>query len=225
MQYGIILVGVAVFGSKTLERRKNLENNSNLMYDKIQDSTAHVTGDIVDLIEQIKAGTLDPEYMSLDMQQAMLELYDTANKLEIEGTNTRALQFIYHSKLIKIQNNIPILLLGNGYMTHFYEMIFEMEVPAFLYNFGVIGFFLYLMPFLLIILYGSYVIVKKYKEVNIELAMSVVGAWFAIIISFLSGYTFFNSSSMMIIIVLCTLIVNEVKDVEDSEMKIYRKGK
>lgn len=225
MQYGIILVVVAVFGSKTLERRKHLENNSNLMYDKIQDSTAHVTGDIVDLIEKIKAGTLDPEYMSLDMQQAMLELYDTANKLEIEGTNTRALQFIYHSNLIKIQNNIPILLLGNGYMTHFYEMIFEMEVPAFLYNFGVIGFFLYLMPFLLIILYGSYVVVKKYKKVSIELAMSVVGAWFAIIISFLSGYTFFNSSSMMIIIVLCTLIVNEVKDVEDSEMKIYRKEK
>ena len=193
------------------------------MYDKIQDSTAHVTGDIVDLVEQIKAGTMDPEYMSLDMQQAMLELYDTANEKEIDGTNRRTLQYIYHSSLIKIQNNIPILLLGNGYMTHFYEMVFEMEVPAILYNFGVLGFFLYLMPFFLIILFGAYVTVRKYKKVTIELAMAVAGACFAVIVSCISGYTFFNSSSMMIIIVLCTLIVNEVKDVEDSEMKIYRK--
>ena len=46
---------------------------------------------------------------------------------------------------------------------------------------------------------------------------------FAIIISFVSGYTFFNSSSMMIIIVLTTLVINEIKDMEDAEMKIYER--
>ena len=43
----------------------------------------------------------------------------------------------------------------------------------------------------------------------------------AIIISFLSGYTFFNSSTMMIIIVLTTLLINGIKDLEYEEMKIY----
>ena len=63
--------------------------------------------------------------------------------------------------------------------------------------------------------------VKKIKNINIEFSMSVLGLWFAIFISFLSGYTFFNSSSMMIIIVLATFIVSGCKDFDDDEMKIY----
>ena len=53
--------------------------------------------------------------------------------------------------------------------------------------------------------------------------MYLMGLIFAIIISFVSGYTFFNSSSMMIIIVLTTLVINEIKDMEDAEMKIYER--
>ena len=155
------------------------------------------------------------------MQQTYLNLYNIANEKQITNTNMRALQFIYHSELIKNQNSIPMLLFGNGYILHFYEMIFEMEVPAFLYNFGVIGFFLYFMPFLMIAIYGTYIMVKKIKNINIEFSMSVLGLWFAIFISFLSGYTFFNSSSMMIIIVLATFIVSGCKDFDDDEMKIY----
>ena len=64
-------------------------------------------------------------------------------------------QFLYHSTLVKNQDGISLTLFGNGYMTHYREMIFEMEIPAFLYNFGVIGFFLYCMPFLFIILSTS----------------------------------------------------------------------
>ena len=106
-------------------------------------------------------------------------------------------------------------------MTHFYEMIFEMEVPAFLYNFGVIGFFLYFMPFLVIAVYGAYIVIKNIKDVSVEFAMVVAGLWLAIIISFLSGYTFFNSSTMMIIIALSALLINGIKDIEDGKMKIY----
>ncbi len=159
--------------------------------------------------------------MPESMQKTYLELYDIANEKQIQNTNMRALQFIYHSRLIKNQDSIPMLLFGNGYMAHFYEMIFEMEVPAFLYNFGVVGFFLYFMPFLAIAMYGTYMAVKKIKNMNIEFMMSTLGLWFAIFISFLSGYTFFNSSSMMIIITLATLIFNGCKDLEDDEMKIY----
>ena len=108
-------------------------------------------------------------------------------------------------------------------MSHFYELIFEMEVPAFLYNFGIVGFFLYCMPFIFIAIYGAYVLYKKIKNTSVEYAMYLMGLIFAIIISFVSGYTFFNSSSMMIIIVLTTLVINEIKDMEDAEMKIYER--
>ena len=67
---------------------------------------------------------------------------------------------------------------------YYREMIFEMEIPAFLYNFGVIGFFLYCMPFLFIALYGVYVLIKKVKHVSVEYAMAVAGLCFAIAISF-----------------------------------------
>ena len=219
--FAIIAIFVLIFGSKTIERRKQLQNREDEIIDTMSGQTSHVTGDIVKLVEQIKAETLDEEYMSEDMQQAMLELYDTANENNIPNSNMRALQFIYHSALIKKQNSIPLLLFGNGYMTHFYEMIFEMEVPAFLYNFGVVGFFIYFMPFLSIAVYGVYILIKKAKVASVEFAMYVSGLCFAIIISFMSGYTFFNSSTMMIIIALCSLVINGIKDLEDSEIKIY----
>ena len=219
----LVVIGIAViaFGSKTIERRKDLQERENQIIDTMTGKTAHVTGDIVDIVKKIKNNEIDEGYMPESMQKTYLELYDIANEKQIQNTNMRALQFIYHSRLIKNQDSIPMLLFGNGYMVHFYEMIFEMEVPAFLYNFGVIGFFLYFMPFLAIAMYGTYMAVKKIKNMNIEFMMSTLGLWFAIFISFLSGYTFFNSSSMMIIIVLVTLIFNGCKDLEDDEMKIY----
>lgn len=222
--FGVIAIIVIIFGSKTLDRRKQLQNREDEIYDTMTNQTAHVTGDIVKLVEQIKAGTLDTEYMSEDMQQTMLDLYNVANRKEISHTNMRAIQFIYHSQLVKNQSNIPMLLFGNGYMTHFYELIFEMEVPAFLYNFGVIGFFIYFMPFLVIAIYGVYILIRKVKHASVEFAMVATGTCFAIVISFLSGYTFFNSSTMMIIITLCTMLINNVKDLDDREVKIYKKS-
>jgi len=223
----IAIVGVAVvtFGSKTIERRKELKNKENEIFDTMTNQTAHVTGDTVKIVETIKAGQMDENYMSESMQQAYLNLYDIANKKQISNTNMRNIQLIYHSNLIKQQNSIPMLLFGNGYMSHYYEMIFEMEVPAFLYNFGVIGFFLYFIPFLVIAVYGAYIIAKKVKVAKVEFAMALSGLWFAIIISFLSGYTFFNSSSMMMIIALSVIVVNEIKNIDDNEIKIYNPEK
>ena len=223
----LVLVGIAVtiFGSKTIERRRELKNKENEIYDTMTNQTAHVTGDTVELVKKIKAGQMDENYMSESMQQAYLNLYNIANEKQISNTNMRTLQLIYHSNLIKEQNSIPMLLFGNGYMSHYYEMIFEMEVPAFLFNFGIIGFFLYFTPFLMIAVYGIYVILKKIKVAKGEFAMALSGLWFAIIISFLSGYTFFNSSTMMIIIALSVIVINQIKDIDDNEVKIYNPEK
>ncbi len=223
----LMLVGtvVTIFGSKTIERRRELKNKESEIYDTMTNQTAHVTGDTVKIVEQIKAGQMDENYMSESMQQAYLDLYNMANEKQISNTDMRNLQLLYHSSLVKEQDSIPMLLFGNGYMSHYYEMVFEMEVPAFLFNFGVIGFFLYFIPFLMIAVYGIYIILKKFKVAKVEFAMALSGLWFAIIISFLSGYTFFNSSTMMIIIALAVIIINEIKDINDNEIKIYNPEK
>ncbi len=222
-----IVAGVTIIfvGSKTIDRRKQLKDKESEIYDYMLGEDSHVTGDTLAIVEKIKQGQMDEAYMPESMQRAYLDLYNQANKENVSNTNMRRLQFIYHSNLIKEQNNIPMLLFGNGYMTHYYEMIFEMEVPAFLYNFGVIGFFMYFMPFMTIGIYGTYIMIKKFKLSNIEFAMSILGLWFAIAISFLSGYTFFNSSSMMIIIALCVAIVYEIREISDCEIKIYNPEK
>ena len=217
----VIMAVVAVLGTKTFERRKLLQEREDLIYDSMTGMSSHVTGDMLAMVEQIKKGEMGTDYMPEEMQATMLEVYELANEYEIASTDNRALQFLYHSNLVKNQDGISLTLFGNGYMTHYKEMIFEMEIPAFLYNFGVIGFFLYCMPFLFIALYGVYVLLKKAKHVSVEYVMTVAGLCFAIAISFISGYTFFNSSSMMIIVLLSTLTVNNIKDLEDSEMKIY----
>lgn len=231
----IIIAGVIIFvitgtfvifmGSKTIERRKQLKDKESEIYDYMLGQDSHVTGDTLEIVEKIKQGKMDEEYMKESMQRAYLDLYSQANKENVSNTDMRKLQLIYHSNLVKEQDNIPMLLFGNGYMTHYYEMVFEMEVPAFLYNFGVIGFFMYFMPFMAIAIYGIYVLAKKFKLSNIEFAMALLGLWFAIAISFLSGYTFFNSSSMMIIIILCVVVIYGIRKISDCEIKIYNPEK
>ena len=100
-------------------------------------------------------------------------------------------------------------------MANFRELVLEMEIPAFLFNFGVIGFILYFVPFGLIFLYGIYKGIKNKRSINSEFIMILIGSGFVFALSFFAGYTFFNSSNMMIIIVLNTLLINKIEQLEE----------
>ena len=206
----IAIVGViGVFGSKTFERRKELKSEEDIILDIMTNQPSHVTGDTIHIVDQIQKNEIDETYMSKEMMQSYLDLYHTANRFNLKHTNMRMLQLVYHTNLVKHQHNLFLILFGNGYMTHFYEMIFEMEVPAFLFNFGILGFVLYFLPFAVITIYGVIQWLKHIKEMSIEKGMHILGSVFAILASFLSGYTFFNASTMMMIIVLNTFILKE----------------
>lgn len=204
---------ITVIGSETLNRRKQLNERTQEMQDEMTSKTAHVTGDTIEIVKKIKNDEINFKYMSKEMQNAFLRLYDVANEKKIPNTDRRHLQIIYHSCLIQEQKNILILFWGNGYMSHFYEMTLEMEVLAFLYNFGILGFMLYFMPFLSILIYGIYILFKEFKKIDMEFIMSLEGLALAIIIAFLAGYTFFNSSTMMVIITLCTVVIDKIKSI------------
>ena len=78
---------------------------------------------------------------------------------------------------------------------NFPELTLEMEIPALLFNFGILGFILYFIPFLIIDIYSIYYLFKYYRKITVEYLTYMSSAYLAIAFSFLAGYTFFNVSS------------------------------
>ena len=85
----------------------------------------------------------------------------------------------------------------------------EMEIPALICNFGLIGFTLYFGPFLAIFLYGLYMTYKNLKSMQIDSIMYLTGCALAIGLSTFSGYVYFNFSSMTIAIILNVLLIKK----------------
>lgn len=205
----VILVVIAV-GSTTLQRRKHLESIEGNIIDENINAEAHVTGSILEIRNKIIDGTLEEGYMSDAEKKSILELYDICNEKGITNNDQRTQQLIYNAMLVKNQKNPLAIIFGNGYLNNFRELVMEMEIPAFLFNFGLIGFTLYFVPFLLIFVYGLYMGIKNIKKIDQEYMMLILGVGFVFAISFFAGYTFFNSSSMIVIVVINALLVNKI---------------
>ena len=208
----VVIIGVllTIFGSATFERRKHLKEIENDIIDTSLADKSHITGDLLKIKNKIDDETLEDGYMSESQKQSILDLYNIANKLNVTNNDQRMQQLIYNIALVKNQKNIGLIIFGNGYMANFRELVLEMEIPAFLFNFGILGFTLYFVPFLAIFVYGAYIAIKNIKKIDDEYLMFLLGCGFTFALSFFSGYTFFNSSSMMIVVVLNALLVNKI---------------
>lgn len=206
-----IAVLVGIFGSTTLKRRKQLQDRESQIVDQAQNAQSHITGDLLSIKQEIDNNTLEEGYMNEPEKQSIIDLYNIASKKDVKNTDQRMQQLIYNIALVKNQKNPMLILFGNGYMANFRELVFEMEVPAILFNFGLIGFALYLGPFIAILLYALYKVIKKFKNFDSEFVQLFLGCGFAFALSFLSGYTFFNASSSMIIVVISTLLLNKFR--------------
>lgn len=205
----IILVIITV-GSATLQRRKHLESIEGNIVDKQTNEEAHMTGSLLEIKEKIDSETLEEGYMNESQKKSIIELYNICNKLKVTNNDQRSQQIIYNALLVKNQKNPLAIIFGNGYMNNFRELVLEMEIPAFLFNFGIIGFILFFIPFLSIFIYALYIAIKNLKNLDREYMMLIIGSGFVFAISFFAGYTFFNSSTMMMIIVLNALLINKI---------------
>ena len=204
-----ILLVIITVGSTTIQRRKHLQDIEKNIVDNNQES--HITGSLLEIKEKIEAGTLEEGYMDEPQKKSIMELYNVANKWQIKNNDQRMQQLIYNTALVKNQKNLIYILFGNGYVANFRELVMEMEVPSLLYNFGIVGFILYLAPFISISLYGIYFGVKNITKIDSEYIMLTLGCLFVFALSFFAGYVFFNSSNMMIIVVLNTLLINKIE--------------
>ena len=205
-----ISICVVIFGSTTLERRKHLKEIESDISDENLKDNSHITGDLLDIKNKIDKNELEDGYMSEAQKKSIMDLYNTANSMKISNNDQRMQQLIYNVALVKNQKSLGLILFGNGYVANFRELILEMEIPAFLFNFGILGFILYFVPFLLIFIYGLWIGIKNIKKVDDEYIMMELASGFTFALSFFSGYTFFNSSSMIVIVVINTLLVNKI---------------
>ena len=205
-----ISICVVIFGSTTLERRKHLKEIESDISDENLKDNSHITGDLLDIKNKIDKNELEDGYMSETQKKSIMDLYNTANSMKISNNDQRMQQLIYNIALVKNQKSLGLILFGNGYVANFRELILEMEIPAFLFNFGILGFILYFVPFLSIFVYGLWIGIKNIKKIDDEYIMMELASGFTFALSFFSGYTFFNSSSMIVIVVINTLLVNKI---------------
>ncbi len=208
---GVAIVSISVFflGTTTLKRLSHMKDEANQVIDPMTGDISHVTGDSLKFIEAIKKGEMKDEVMSKEVQQSFLDMYEIANRYQISNGSRRTLQFIYQTSLIKNQHNFFYLLVGNGHLTNYSEMTFEMELLAILYNFGILGFFLYAFSFVKEFFLGIVMFFKKFKQINMEYYISLATLGLGLAFSLLAGYTFFNVSSMLMIILATVLLKEE----------------
>lgn len=211
----LIFIVVAIMGSITMQRRKHLREMESTIIDNSNGEISNLTGDLTTIRNKIIKNDLEEDYMTDEQKQSILDLYNIAKKHNISNTDTRMQQLIYNCALVKNQKNIILILFGNGYLINTNELVLEMEFPAFLLNFGFIGFYLYMIPFIIIFIKAFIIMIKNLRKIDTSFIMLFLGAGLSFVLSTLSGYTFFNSSSMIIIIVINVLLKAKIKQIEE----------
>lgn len=213
---GFVILAVAVItvglvGSNTLERRSQMNESQYDIIDEANGEVGHMTGDMLDIKNSILDGTLEDGFMSVAQQNAVLKLNEYTTIHSIAGNNTRLQQLIYNFYLVLEQKSILGILFGNGFETNFREMIMENELASLLFNFGIFGFLLYAGAFIAIIIFGVIDVIRRLKEkLDTSYLMAISALGLLIILSYLSGYIFFNSSLITIISVVCILILDSI---------------
>lgn len=210
-----VVIVVTIVGSTTLQRRKHLEDIEGNIIDKTNNEQSHISGSLLEIREKIEKNELEEGYMSDAGKKSIIDLYNFANKYNVVNNDMRTQQLVYNFYLVKNQANPIYILFGNGYMSNYRELVLEMEIPSFLFNFGIIGFVLYFVPMLSIACYSIYFGFKNKRKIDTEYIMLTLGLLFSFALAFLSGYTFFNMSTTMIIIVICTLLVRKTKGIKE----------
>lgn len=205
----IFAILVGTLGSSTIKRRKQMSNAKYEIIDEKTNEVGTMTGDMLRIKNKILDNELEEGYMSEAERQAVLELYDYSQKHNFAGNDTRRQQLMFNLFLVKNQKNISVILFGNGYKTNFREMVMENELASMVLNFGIIGFVLYVGPLIAILIYSIYIAFKKIKKTNVNFLMYQFGLALALVLSWMSGYVLFATSSMIVIVTLCTLLLYE----------------
>ncbi len=206
-----LLAGFYIERSYVSAREEHLEEQEHAVIDSTTNTVSHITGDALDYVHKIQNHELDLSFMNKAQQNALLKMYDICNRLEIRNSNRRFQQLVYHTMLIKEQHNPLLILFGNGYLSNYNEMVLEMEYVGFLFNFGIIGFVLYMGWFLKVEVQAIQYFFKNFAKITRSYYCYLAASLLAVVFSLLAGYTFFQVSSMLIVIIAHSLLKQEME--------------
>lgn len=187
-------------------RRQYLENNQKELVDE-EGKILSVTQEIHNLNKRIKNGEISEEFLSKNEQKALIETEKIAKEKGLVGHSRREAQTIYNFNLVKNEKNLLKILFGKGHLITYGEMVLERELLSCILDFGIIGFILFILPFLMLLLYEIYLILydlvnRKGMNVNTQKLMSVFGIFFAFCLSYFAGAIFYPMSSAFLICLL-----------------------
>ncbi len=218
----ILLSIILIKGSNTIQRRKQMEESKYTIIDEATGQVGNMTGDMLKLKNEILNGTLKENYLSEAQKQSVLELFQYTKQHNIAGNDTRTQQLIYNMYLTKNQKSILGILFGNGYEANLSEMVMENELASLVLNFGIIGFTIYIVPFIAILLISIIEGIKNIKKISSNYIMYQCGAGLVLVLSWLSGYVFFATSNMVIISGIYMLLLNETIKLKHKNEKIIK---
>ncbi len=211
----LLLGGVLLFGSESINRRKQLDDLAGKIPGDETGEVIYMAYDLVKLKNQIDEHNLPQNYMTKEQQDAIIKLDTYSKEHKLVSTDVRKQQLLYHHFLYNEQKSIPLKLVGNGYLANMGMLTLEMEFLAFFYNFGIVGFLLFAGPFLTLFGYSIVVGIKNRKKLDVTYLMLLAGCFMTYAISILAGHTYFNTSVMIVIIILHTLLFQKTNEIKE----------
>ncbi len=210
----IVLSGtIYMFGSMSKNRREFLNEITGKNPVDETAETIYMAYDLILLKKNIDNNEISENYMTKEQINALNKLDKYTRENKYKNTNLRGQQFLYHYYLYENQKDINLKLFGNGYLSNMGILTLEMETIALLFNFGIVGFILFFLPFLSIFIYGVFIVIKNVKKINIEFLMILGASFLSMSISFYSGHTYFNTSVMLIVIIVHTFLIIEIEKI------------
>ena len=208
---GIVAILLGVFGSNTIKRRQQMKEAQNKLIDSSTGEVGNMTKDMLDIKNKILDGTIEEGFMSESQKQSVIDLHNYAKEHNIAGNDLRKLQLIYNIYLVKNQKMPTAILFGNGYKTNYREMVMENELASMLLNFGIVGFILYIVPFISILIYSVVKGIQNVNKLNTKYIMLQSALGLSLVLSWASGYVYFATSSMVVIVTISVLLLNETR--------------
>ena len=217
---GLALMTIAVLvvifaGSKTIQRRQQMNQSQYTIIDESTGEVGNMTGDMLRIKNKILNNELEEGYMSDAQKQSVLDLHEYTKSVKLAGNDTRTQQLMYNLYLMKNQHSFTGIVFGNGYNNNEREMRMENELASLFLNFGLCGFILYACPILAVLVYAIIFGIKRRKDITLNYVMNVGALILAIGLSWLSGYVLFATSSMTVIVVIATLLLVEIKKIKE----------
>lgn len=194
------------------KRREYLEENQKQLLTEDKQKLS-VTLEIHNLNKKIKNHEISESFLSKNEQEALIETEEIAISKNLTGHDRRKAQTIYNFILVKKQKSILNILFGKGHLLSYGEMTLEREILAIPMDFGLIGFTLFLVPYIFLAIQIILLAFRYMRYINIEYIISIYGILLAFILSYAAGAVYYPMASSFMLAIIYSMSFKILKDI------------